>query len=243
MSGRSSSTRDSRPAAKRRTATSGRSASSRRLASSKRPARRSRSRRGRTRGHGFIRWYRVVPLVLVGIVVVACAILAATPTTLARRTLYPVSHAQDIQTSADRHGVDPLLVAAVIKCESGWDENAQSSAGALGLMQVMPQTSSELARMGLVDSGTYDPSNLLDPATNIEYGTAYLACLQKNLSSTDEVIAAYNAGMGKVEEWLAQPGELADNITYTETREYLRRVNEAYQGYRDSYPTGLVVEQ
>lgn len=180
---------------------------------------------------------------LVGIVVVACVLLAATPTTLARRTLYPVSHARDIQASAERHGMDPLLVAAVIKCESGWDENAQSSAGALGLMQVMPQTSSELVRMGLVDSNAYDPSNLLDPATNIEYGTAYLAFLQKNLSSTDEVIAAYNAGMGKVEEWLAQPGELADNITYTETREYLRRVNEAYQGYRDSYPTGLAVEQ
>ncbi len=185
----------------------------------------------------------MVPLVLVGAVAIACAILAATPTTLARRTLYPVSHAQDIQASAERHGVDPLLVAAVIKCESNWDENAQSAAGAIGLMQVMPQTSSELARMGLVDSGAYDPSNLFDPTTNIEYGTAYLAFLEKNLSSTDQVIAAYNAGMGKVEEWLAQPGELADNITYPETREYLRRVSEAYQGYRDSYPNGLVVEQ
>lgn len=237
MSVRSSNPRGRRPAARRLTPTNGRPAAG------KRPARRSRPRRRRTRSRRFGRWYRVVPLVLVGIVVVACAILAATPTTLARRTLYPVSHARDIQTSAERHGVDPLLVAAVIKCESGWDENAQSSAGALGLMQVMPQTSSELAHMGLVDSDTYDPTNLLDPATNIEYGTAYLAFLQENLSSTDEVIAAYNAGMGKVEEWLAQPGELADNITYTETREYLRRVNEAYQGYRDSYPTGLVVEQ
>ncbi len=202
-----------------------------------------RARRRRTRGHGFWRWYRVVPLVLVSVVAIACAILAATPTTLARRTLYPVNHAQDIQASAERHSVDPLLVAAVIKCESGWDENAQSKAGAVGLMQVMPQTSSELARMGLVDSGAYDPSNLLDPATNIEYGTAYLAFLEKNLSSTDQVIAAYNAGMGKVEEWIAQPGELADNITYSETREYLRRVSEAYRGYRDSYPNGLVVEQ
>lgn len=205
--------------------------------------RRPHVRRRRTRGRGFWRWYRVVPLVVVGVVAIACAILAATPTTLARRTLYPVSHARDIQASAERHGVDPLLVAAVIKCESNWNENAQSTAGAVGLMQVMPQTSSEIARMGLVDSGTYDPSNLFDPATNIEYGTAYLAFLEKNLSSTDQVIAAYNAGMGKVEEWLAQPGELADNITYTETREYLRRVNEAYQGYRDSYPNGLMVEQ
>ena len=213
MSVRSSNPRGRRPAARRHTPTNGRTAAG------KRPARRSRPRRRRTRSRRFGCWYRV------------------------RRTLYPVSHARDIQASAERHGVDPLLVAAVIKCESGWDENAQSSAGALGLMQVMPQTSSELARMGLVDSNAYDPSNLLDPATNIEYGTAYLAFLQKNLSSTDEVIAAYNAGMGKVEEWLAQPGELADNITYTETREYLRRVNEAYQGYRDSYPTGLAVEQ
>lgn len=237
MSVRSSNPRGRRPVARRHTPTNGRPAAG------KRPARRSRPRRRRTRSRRFGCWYRVVPLMLVGIVVVACVLLAATPTTLARRTLYPVSHARDIQASAERHGVDPLLVAAVIKCESGWDENAQSSAGALGLMQVMPQTSSELARMGLVDSNAYDPSNLLDPATNIEYGTAYLAFLQKNLSSTDEVIAAYNAGMGKVEEWLAQPGELADNITYTETREYLRRVNEAYQGYRDSYPTGLAVEQ
>ena len=226
----------------RRTATAGRT-TRRAGAVAKRAARRPRARRGRKQSRRFGRWYRVVPLVLVGAVVVACIILAATPATLARRTLYPVRHAQDIQSSATRHGVDPLLVAAVIKCESNWDENAQSSAGALGLMQVMPQTSSELARMGLVDSDTYDPTNLLDPATNIEYGTAYLAFLQKNLSSTDEVIAAYNAGMGKVEEWLAQPGELADNITYTETREYLRRVSEAYQGYRDSYPMGLEVDQ
>ena len=180
---------------------------------------------------------------LVGIVAIACVALALTPTTLARRTLYPVKHAQEIERSAKHHGVDPLLVAAIIKCESGWDENAQSTAGAVGLMQVMPQTSSELARMGLVDSGVYDPSNLSDPSTNIEYGTAYLAFLEKNLSSTDQVIAAYNAGMGKVEEWLSEPGELADNITYSETREYLRRVNEAYQGYRDSYPNGLLVNQ
>lgn len=214
-----------------------------------RPSRTSgRRRAGRPRAQrrprGRRPWrHRVALLVLAGAAVIACVVLALTPATLARRTLYPVSHVQDIQASAERHGVDPLLVAAVIKCESGWDEAAQSSAGAIGLMQVMPQTSSELARMGLVDPGAYDPSDLLDPAANIEYGTAYLAFLEKNLSSTDEVIAAYNAGMGKVEEWLAQPGELADNITYAETREYLRRVNDAYQGYRDSYPTGLMVDQ
>ena len=177
---------------------------------------------------------------LVGIVVVACVLLAVTPTTLARRTLYPVSHARDIQASAERHGVDPLLIAAAIKCESGWDENAQSSAGALGLMQVMPQTSSELARMGLVDSNAYDPSNLLDPATNIEYGTAYLAFLQKNLSSTDEVIAAYNAGMGNVSGWLesgdySHDGETLHTIPYPETDAYVKKVQRAYRIYEKLY--------
>lgn len=113
MSVRSSNPRGRRPAARRHTPTNGRPAAG------KRPARRSRPRRRRTRSRRFGCWYRVVPLMLVGIVVVACVLLAATPTTLARRTLYPVSHARDIQASAERHGVDPLLVAAVIKCESG----------------------------------------------------------------------------------------------------------------------------
>ncbi len=155
---------------------------------------------------GFLRWYRVMPMLAVLITLAICLGLDRGPVTLARTFLYPVSYADQVQGSADRHGVDARLVCAVIKCESGWDSDARSSAGAVGLMQVMPSTADSLAEMGVVDDSVWDPDNLSDPATNIEYGSAYLAYLQENFSSTDEVVAAYNAGIGTVNQWLSEGG-------------------------------------
>jgi soluble lytic murein transglycosylase len=171
-----------------------------------------------------------------------CALTFATnlaPNDLVRSLLYPVKYADLVQDSSTRHGVDPYLVCAVIKCESGWDSEASSSAGAVGLMQLMPATSAEVAQMGLVDAGTYDPNNLTDPATNIEYGTAYLAYLQQYLGSTDEVIAAYNAGMGTVGTWVGDGGDLSSSIEYAETAAYLVLVKDAYSRYQQLYPEGI----
>lgn len=197
------------------------------------------ARRARRRPERLARWYRVVPVCLVALVAVLLAVLCATPTTLARGAFYPVDHADAIQESATRHGVDPLLACAVISCESSWDEDAVSSAGAVGLMQVMPDTARSLVAMGLVDGAAYDPAALTDPATNIEFGCAYLGYLQDNLSSFDEVIAAYNAGIGAVNSWIAEGGTIPDDVRYAETRAYLERVRAAYDGYRWSYPDGL----
>lgn len=188
---------------------------------------------------GFFRWYRVLPLVAIAVTLAVCLAFDAGPTVLARTFLYPVSHADQIQESADRHGVDARLVCAVIKCESGWDVTATSSAGAVGLMQVMPSTAESLAEMGVVDASAWDPDNLADPATNIEYGSAYLAYLQDNLSSMDEVVAAYNAGIGTVNQWRSEGGDITDNIKYPETSRYLERVSRAYDGYVRCYPDGI----
>jgi len=187
----------------------------------------------------FFRWYRVVPLLAIAATLAACLAFDSGPALLARTFLYPVSYADQIQESADRHGVDARLVCAVIKCESGWDATATSSAGAVGLMQVMPSTAESLADMGLVDATAWDPDNLTDPATSIEYGSAYLAYLQDNLSSMDEVVAAYNAGIGTVNQWRSDGGDIADNIKYPETSRYLERVNRAYDGYVRCYPDGI----
>ena len=185
------------------------------------------------------RWYRVIPLVLLGLTLVFSAGLAAAPLEWVRSVAYPVSHAQTIEDAAARHGVDPLLACAVIKCESGWDEDAVSYAGAVGLMQVMPATAESLNGLGLVSADQYDPAALVDPTVNIEYGCAYLGYLQTHLSSLDEVIAAYNAGIGTVQGWLADGGSLPEQIEYAETRAYLERVREAYEGYQRSYPEGI----
>ena len=183
----------------------------------------------------FFRWYRTLPLLVMLLVAVLCFGFENLPANLARRFLFPVSHREQILESSSRHGVDPLLVCAVIDTESDWDETAMSDAGAVGLMQLMPATSSELADYGIVDAWSYDPTNLSDPATNIEYGSAYLAWLQNQLGSADEVIAAYNAGPGSVESWLSGGGDISDVIDFPETALYLTRVNKTYEQYQQLY--------
>jgi len=78
--------------------------------------------------------------------------------------------------------------------------------------------------------------------TNIEYGCAYLGQLQASLGSTDEVIAAYNAGPGSVEQWLSGGGDLADVIDFPETALYLAKVKETYTQYERLY-TGTLSER
>ena len=192
-----------------------------------------------SRPERLLRWYRVIPLVLLGLTLAFSAGLAAAPLEWVRTIAYPVDHVRTIEDAAARHGVDPDLVCAVIKCESGWDEDAVSHAGAVGLMQVMPATAESLNGLGIVDASSYDPAALADPTVNIEYGCAYLGYLQTHLSSLDEVIAAYNAGIGTVQGWIADGGTLPEGIEYAETRAYLERVREAYEGYQRSYPEGL----
>ncbi len=187
----------------------------------------------------FFRWYRLLPILAMLFAGLASFGLVRVPGNLARKYLYPIEYREAILDSSSRHGVDPLLVCAVIKCESNWDETAVSDAGAVGLMQMMPSTSEELASWGLVDTYTYDPNNLTDPATNIEYGCTYLSQLQARLGSTDEVIAAYNAGPSSVEEWLAGGGDIADVIGFPETVLYLTRVKENYERYQQFYTETL----
>lgn len=180
-------------------------------------------------------WYRVVPLACVLAFAIIALVYSAAPAPLLR-LFYPLSHEEEIVDSATRHGVDPYLVAAVIETESGWDESAKSSRGAEGLMQLMPETARDMIALGLVDA-SYDASNLGDPATNIEFGCAYLSYLIRYFNgSTDKAIAAYNAGMGNVEQWIQGETSLQDAITFPETQAYLARVTNARERYQDLYP-------
>lgn len=190
----------------------------------------------------FWRWYRTIPILAMALVAALSVGLISMPGSLIRRYMLPVHYESLILESSSRHGVDPLLACAIIKCESNWDASITSDAGAVGLMQLMPATSAELAEYGLVDGWAYDPSNLTDAGTNIEYGCAYLGQLQNQLGSTDEVIAAYNAGPGSVEEWLQSGADITEAISFPETAFYLKRVNETYKLYQRYY-TGTLSER
>lgn len=187
----------------------------------------------------FWRWYRALPITLLILVGVVTAGLSLVPGSLMRRYFYPVSYREAIVESAARHDIDSRLVCAIVKCESGWNASAQSNAGAVGLMQVMPTTAETLSNFEYVDGWTYPMDQLSDPVVNIEYGCACLDYLDDILESTDEVIAAYNAGLGNVQEWNTGEGDLVDLITYPETQLYLMRVKDSYTHYSDLYDESL----
>lgn len=156
-----------------------------------------------------------------------------------QRLAFPMHYREEIWQAAAKYDVSPYLVAAVIQSESRYNKEARSSKGALGLMQLMPETAKwALPQMGYSEAAE---EFLHDPALNIEVGTWYLRWLLDYYHDNwPAAIAAYNAGQGAVDRWLREgrwdgrPSTL-DQIPYPETRQYVRRVLYYYQKYRDIY--------
>ena len=141
-----------------------------------------------------------------------------------------------IAYSAENH-LSPSLVNAVIWCESRFRPEVRSSAGACGLMQLSPATFRELAD----ELGLSPCSDIFDPAVNIRCGTHYLKMLLERFSETSTALAAYNAGIGNVTAWLADPrysddGKTLRTIPFPETARYVNRVLHAQKIYELLYP-------
>ena len=153
-----------------------------------------------------------------------------------QRRYYPLSYASQIADSSKRHKVSPYLVAAVINAESGWKPGTRSSAGAVGLMQILPSTAKDLARKGRVNAEKFPPDRLSDPAVNIEYGTAYLRYLVNRYHEIETVLSAYNAGLRHADEWKAKGGNIRSAIEFPETKHYVLRVMRGKDRYARLYP-------
>ena len=137
------------------------------------------------------------------------------------------------------YGVPENLVYAVIKTESKFDSSARSSVGAIGLMQLMPDTFVWLTNDKLKDR--YSEGMIYNPEANIKYGTYYLSLLYGMYGNWDTALAAYNAGPGNVDRWLEDPQYASDeenilkDIPFKETRDYILRVNKALKKYNELY--------
>ncbi len=153
-----------------------------------------------------------------------------------QRMYYPLQYREFIEASAERHQVNPYLVAAIINAESSWNPDVRSSAGAVGLMQVLPSNAEQFARWGKVDAKRFPPEKLADPATNIEYGTAYFRYLVERYHEIETALAAYNAGLRHVDEWAATGGNIRDAIAFPETKHYVLRVVRGKDRYVALYP-------
>ena len=126
------------------------------------------------------------------------------------------------------------LIWAVIKTESGFDSSAVSSKGAVGLMQLTEDTFNEISNQRLKEG--LSSGMRYDPDTNIRYGTYYLSYLYARYNNWDAAIAAYNGGLGNVDQWMGDGEKLSiDSIPFAETRNYVKKVNHARQKYEDLY--------
>ncbi len=163
-----------------------------------------------------------------------------------RRLLYPLSYSLPLLREAERHGIDPLLLAGVIREESRFDPNAFSAAAARGLTQFVFPTARRIApKIGIDD---LLPADLDRPEVAIALGAAYLAELGKLFAgSTEPAIAAYNAGELQAALWQRyclsnEPEEYLTKVAFQETRNYLTKVLTSRNHYRDLYAVGSAAQ-
>jgi soluble lytic murein transglycosylase len=149
------------------------------------------------------------------------------------RLRYPLEYEHIVRGHAEQRDLDAALLAAVIYRESKFDPDARSPEGALGLMQLLPDTALGIA---LYTEGTeFEVSDLYDPEINVRYGAFYLRRLLRKYGDERLALAAYNAGQGNVDEWLREGGE----IRFAETREYVDDVLDAREVYARAYADEL----
>ena len=158
------------------------------------------------------------------------------------KMIYPQKYAELVNQYAEENDLDPLLVFAIIKAESNFDEDVISNSGAVGLMQLMESTAQEMADDLAIEIPTKEA--LFDPELNIQIGTYYFAYLLGIYEGNIYLaLTAYNAGIGNVNTWIEEgiireDGSDIENIPYKETNNYVRKIVRDYRIYQDLYEGG-----
>ena len=196
---------------------------------------------GRRRGRRTLLVMGLSLVVLVAVVIVAAlAVAGEIVVPGVSDKLFPMHYQEDIARVAQKYDQDPYLIAAMVKTESGFDAQAESPAGAVGLMQLIPSTAEWVAdRMDEWEGGSGPV--LTDPADNLELGAWYLDYLG-GLYGDGSILAlaAYNAGLGNVDDWIRALGGKktfdASDIPFPETQQYVQRVAKYRELYLRVYP-------
>lgn len=170
------------------------------------------------------------------VLVVFCIAIGLFACYTAIRTLYPLNNIELIYKYSKKYDLDPAFVCAVIRTESRFSAAAVSPKGASGLMQLMKQT----ADWGATEIGLegYSYDKIFEPEVNIELGCWYLSKLMNQYGGDEKtMLAAYNAGSGNVSKWLGNikyslDGVSIENIPFSETEEYVRRVTTSKRIYK-----------
>ncbi|MDP4118025.1 MAG: lytic transglycosylase domain-containing protein [Bacillota bacterium] len=171
------------------------------------------------------------------LIVIVLALVGLLSIRSVRTAVYPRKYSRYVENYSRRFKLDKYLVYAVIKSESGFNEDAVSQRGAVGLMQIMPETAEEAANV--IGIKNYDEEMLKTPKINIWIGCYYMDFLMKRYNNDIQTaMAAYNAGYGNVDVWMAQ--EQTENlkivhIPFGETKKYVVKILGNYNSYKGIY--------
>jgi len=178
------------------------------------------------------RWFLALFLIVLGLLFIRSEWLG--------KMVYPIQYQEEIETNAKRYAMDPRLIAAVIRVESNFEPAAVSPKGAIGIMQIMPDTAEWILKQDDFGNITTQQAGKRADA-GIRLGAWYLKELLRQFDG-DMVksLAAYNAGPGKVKQWLRDGTwdgreETLDHIPYGETRRYVQKVLFYHKKYDELY--------
>lgn len=177
-------------------------------------------------------------IIIVAIILIFCILIAFLNIPIRiQKIIYKKDYEEYVQKYSQQYNVDENLVYALIKAESNFNANAQSSKGAIGLMQLMETTAQDVCkRMDLNISNNELKEKLLEPEININIGTKYLSILIQQYGNIEIAITAYNAGIGTVDNWIEKDiikadGSNVEKIPYKETNNYVRKILRDYKIY------------
>lgn len=194
------------------------------------------SRRKKKKGCGCSGWV----VTALAFILIACILIFTDVLSVLRQKiemqLYPLNYREEIMQASIEYDLEPEFICAVIHTESSFKPQAQSVAGAQGLMQIMPDTFLWLSDLKNEDRSSED---VFIPEVNIDYGCYYLRLLTDNYGDCYTACAAYNAG-SVVSDWLQNPRYSADGVTlysipYSETSEYVEKIRHAEEMYQKLY--------
>ena len=155
------------------------------------------------------------------------------------KKIYKTNYSEYVYKYSKENNIDPLLTFAIIKAESNFNRNIKSKSGAIGLMQLMESTAVEQAEE--VNEEIIVTESLYNPEVNIKIGTKYYSKLIKKYNNNMLLaLAAYNAGIGNVDNWIEQGTIKEDasdieNIPFKETNNYVRKIVRDYKIYQNLY--------
>lgn len=159
--------------------------------------------------------------------------------TIVLKKIYPKEYTEYVEKYSKEYNIDPLLIFSIIKAESNFNKDAESSSGAQGLMQLMEATATEIEEK--IDETILEKENLFNPEKNIMIGTKYYSeLLSRYEGNMLLALTAYNAGIGNVYDWIEEgvikeDGSDIENIPYKETNMYVRKILNNYKIYQEIY--------